>query len=304
MDITPDNVRALQTTFNGSFRKGYSSAALYWSLIATAVPSTSRSNTYAWMQSLGPMREWIGERQFNNLVAQSYVIENKTFEKSVEVLRDDIEDDNLGTYGPMFEELGRVSAKNPDILLAKLLKTGHLTPCHDGQYFFDTDHPVNPKKPSMGVQSNAFTSCALNPANFELVRSKMMSFVDEGGQSLAVSPMVLVVPPALEAAAERIVKAAKDASGADNVNYGKAKIIVIHELAGQDTTWYLFDTSRAIKPFIVQLRRSSKLTRKDNAQDETMFIENKAKYGTDQRENVGFGLFFLAAKATAEASFP
>lgn len=304
MEITTAQMRALNTTFSALFRRGYAGTKIWWMLLATLVPSSSRSNTYGWMQSLGRMREWVGERDFANLVAQSYVIENKTFERSVEVKREDIEDDNLGAYNPLFEELGMASAKNPDYLLADLLKNGHETLCHDDQYFFDTDHPVNPKKASMGTASNAFTSKALNATNFEYVRAQMMSWVDEGGNPRGIVADVLAVPPALEAAGERIVMADKDASGADNVNKGKAKLVVLPELAGQDTTWYLLCTNRPIKPLIYQQRRGSNLVRRDNPTDECMFKENVAQYGVDQRENAGYGLWFLAAKASAEASFP
>jgi phage major head subunit gpT-like protein len=297
-------MRALNTTFSALFRRGYAGTKVWWPLIATLVPSSSRSNTYGWMQSNSRMREFVGEREFANLVAQSYVIENKTFEKSVEVSRDDIEDDNLGVYNPLFEELGMASAKNPDYLLADLLKDGHATLCHDEQYFFDTDHPVNPKKASLGVLSNAFLSKALTATNFEHVRAQMMSWVDEGGNPRGIVADTLFVPPALEAAGERIVMADKDASGADNVNKGKAKLVVMPELAGQDTTWYLACCNRPLKPLIYQQRRGSNMVRRDSPTDECVFKENKAQYGIDQRENAGYGLWWLAAKASAEASFP
>lgn len=304
MEITTAQMRALNTTFSALFRRGYGGAKVWWPMVSTFVPSSSRSNTYGWMQSMSRMREWIGEREFANLVAQSYVIENKTFEKSVEVKREDIEDDNLGVYNPLFEELGMVSAKNPDYLLADLLKDGHTIACHDEQYFFDTDHPVNPKKASMGTASNAFTSKALNATNFEYVRAQMMSWTDEGGNPRGIVGDLLVVPPALEAAGERIVMTDKDAAGADNVNKGKAKLLVMPELAGQDTTWYLLCCNRPLKPLITQVRRGSNLVRRDNPTDECMFKDNVAQYGIDQRENAGYGLWFLAAKASAEASFP
>lgn len=304
MDITPSVMLALRTTFSALFRQGYSKAQIWWMMVATRVTSTSASNTYGHMQPLERMREFLGERQFQNLVAQAFVIYNKTFERSVEIPRDDIEDDNLGQYSPMFEELGWVSAKNPDYLLSDLLKQGHSQVCMDGQYYFDTDHPVNPKKSGLGVQANAFLSKALNATNFEYLRAQMMSLKNEGNQPMGIVPDLLMVPPALEATGQRIVLTDKDAAGADNVNKGKAKLLVAPELAGQDTTWYLLCTSRPVKPLIYQVRRTENLVRRDNPQDECMFKENKAQYGADQRENAGYGPWVLAAKATAEVAFP
>jgi phage major head subunit gpT-like protein len=38
--------------------------------------------------------------------------------------------------------MGRSAAELPDELVFGLLKAGFTTPCYDGQYFFDADHPV------------------------------------------------------------------------------------------------------------------------------------------------------------------
>ncbi|MES8537220.1 Mu-like prophage major head subunit gpT family protein, partial [Cutibacterium acnes] len=45
-------------------------------------------------------------------------------------------------FSPLFEEMGRSTAAHPNQLVFELLKDGFSTACYDGQYFFDTDHPV------------------------------------------------------------------------------------------------------------------------------------------------------------------
>jgi phage major head subunit gpT-like protein len=42
----------------------------------------------------------------------------------------------------MFQEMGRSAAEHPDTLVFELLAAGFAANCYDGQYFFDTDHPV------------------------------------------------------------------------------------------------------------------------------------------------------------------
>lgn len=42
----------------------------------------------------------------------------------------------------MFDEMGRLSRHHPDELMFALLANGFNEPCHGGQMFFDTDHPV------------------------------------------------------------------------------------------------------------------------------------------------------------------
>jgi len=141
MLVTPDSLRSLQIGFKGSFQRGLSNAAPVWNRIATRVPSTGPSETYGWLGQWPKLREWIGDKQFKSLEAFGYSIVNKDFESSVEVDRNDIEDDRLGVYAPMFEESGRSASVHIDELVFDLAALGNSTVCYDGQFFFDTDHP-------------------------------------------------------------------------------------------------------------------------------------------------------------------
>lgn len=48
---------------------------------------------YAWLGDIPGMREWIGDREVQNLTASDYTIKNKDFELTVGVDRNAIEDD-------------------------------------------------------------------------------------------------------------------------------------------------------------------------------------------------------------------
>ena len=139
------NQTALTTmykSFKVLFNETLKQTETYREKVATEVPSTTRENAYKWLGAFPMLKEWIGERQVKQLAAHEYAIKNKSFESTVEVDRDDIEDDLYGVYRPMIEELGRVAKVHPDILVFEVLKKGFETLCYDGQYFFDLDHPV------------------------------------------------------------------------------------------------------------------------------------------------------------------
>ena len=53
--------------------------------------------------------------------------------------------DRLGVYSPLFSEMGREANLYPDRWVFGLLSAGFHNTCYDGQYFFDTDHPVGEK---------------------------------------------------------------------------------------------------------------------------------------------------------------
>lgn len=139
----------LFTGYKTSFRGGFAGAQPVWNQVATRVPSSARSEKYSWLGQWPKIREWIGDRVLRELSGHEYSITNKRFESTVQVNADDIKDDQLGMYAPMFEELGRAVSVFPDELIFALLALGHVTKCYDGQYFFDTDHPVGD-----GVVSN------------------------------------------------------------------------------------------------------------------------------------------------------
>lgn len=140
--ITPALIKALFTGYSRKFQDAKAGTPTDWAKIGTPVPSTSASTTYGWLGQFPQFREWIGDRVLKDMAASGYTITNKKFESSVSVKRDDIEDDNVGIYGPLFEEMGRAAAAHPDELVFALLKAGGATLCYDGQNFFDTDHPV------------------------------------------------------------------------------------------------------------------------------------------------------------------
>jgi phage major head subunit gpT-like protein len=142
MIINRANLGDLRTGFRANFQAGFSGVAPMWNRIATLVPSATAEEKYPWLGQMPGMREWIGERQIKNIAEHGYSIRNRSFEDTVSVPRESIEDDQYGVYAPMMTELGRAVAAHPDQLVFNLIKAGFVTNCYDGQYFFDTDHPV------------------------------------------------------------------------------------------------------------------------------------------------------------------
>lgn len=128
--------------FNAAFQAGLAMATPMYGRVATTVPSTTKTNEYGWLGQFPGFREWIGDRVINGLARHGYSLTNKSYENTIGVDRDDFEDDNLGIYAPMFQSFGQTAQEFPDTLVWALLKNGFASKCYDGQFFFDTDHPV------------------------------------------------------------------------------------------------------------------------------------------------------------------
>lgn len=142
MKITSENLKALNTGVKTIFMNAFAGVKNDYEKIAMVVPSTKASNTYPWLGSSFGLREWIGERVIQNIKEYDYPIKNKKFEGTVAIPVTAIEDDDIGLYNPLIANMGDAAAKHPDELVFNLLKAGTSTLCYDGQYFFDTDHPV------------------------------------------------------------------------------------------------------------------------------------------------------------------
>lgn len=121
MIINRSNLDHLTRGFKASFQRGFAGVAPLWGKVATLVPSSTASEDYGWLGKIPGMREWIGDRQINNLKQHDYNIKNKSFENTVGVDRDHIDDDQFGIYAPMMETLGQTAAEHPDILVFGLL---------------------------------------------------------------------------------------------------------------------------------------------------------------------------------------
>jgi len=140
--ITPSVLDAIFQSFSFVFNDALKGVEPTWSRVAMDVPSAASAENYGFLGQMPRMREWIGDRVVNSLDSFGYQIKNRTFESTIAIKREQIEDDVYGLFKPLFAEMGRSVALFPDELVFPLLDAGFATNCYDGQYFFDTDHPV------------------------------------------------------------------------------------------------------------------------------------------------------------------
>ncbi len=143
MEINRANLRSIFTGYKTVFQNAFDGAPTAWDQVAMDVPSTTAQEVYPWLGQTTRFREWIGDRVIQNLKSHDFTIKNRSFENTVGVDKDAVQDDTYGIYKPIIADLGRDAKQHPDELVFSLLKNGASTLCYDGQYFFDTDHPVD-----------------------------------------------------------------------------------------------------------------------------------------------------------------
>ena len=225
MIVNAEALARLYTAFTAVFNAAFQETETWYERVAMTVPANTRIMDYKFLLDFPMVREWLGDRQISSLEPKAYQIESKDWEATIEVERNDVEDEQLGFYNPIIAALAQEARKHPEKLIADLLKNAFTSVCYDGQYFFDTDHPVG-------------SGTAANSAG------------------------------------------------------------------GSGTAWYLLDTSRAVKPFIFQLRRGVELVRMDRPDDEHAFMRKKFRYGVDYRGAAAYGLWQLAYASKQDLTAP
>jgi len=154
MIINQGNLANLFIGYKAAFNNGFDGVKPSYTRIATVVPSTTKSEKYAWLGQAPRIREWLGDRVVTNISAHDYSIANKSFESTIAVDRDDIEDDSFGVYAPLMTELGRSIAVFPDELVFGILSRGFTETCYDKQPMFSANHPVTNEKGKEVAVSN------------------------------------------------------------------------------------------------------------------------------------------------------
>jgi phage major head subunit gpT-like protein len=157
MIISSSNLSNLTTGYRAAFQSAFAEAKPQWKTFATYVKSSTALETYAWLGQFPGMREWIGDRIIKNLGQNGYQLRNRDWEQTVAVPRNAIEDDQFGVYTPMMAAMGAAAATLPDELVFGTIAGGFAAHCFDGQFFFDTDHPVKSPNGATASVSNVQT---------------------------------------------------------------------------------------------------------------------------------------------------
>lgn len=284
----------LKTIFNNAF----STAPAQWNETAMLVPSGSSQNDYNWLSAFPRMKKWIGEKAIKSLEAFKYSIVNDDWEATVEVDRNHIDDDQLGIYAPQAQMAGFSAKQLPDEIVSDLKNNAFGSPCYDGQFFYDTDHPVAGASVSNKLTvalSNATLAAA--KASYGAARTGIMSFKDDEGRPLNLIPDVLEVPPALEETGRMLLTSDKLADDTPNPYKGTARLLVNPRLTST-TAWFLHVTNMPVKPFIYQERKAPVFVEQTMPEADDVFNRKKFKFGAEARAAGGYAFWQMSFGST------
>ena len=278
------------------------SKATHYDDLSTKLQSTTKTESYTFLGSVPPVREWGTGRLARGVFAESYDIENLKYEITLEVDRDEIEDDQLGQIRIRIAEMASRAATHKDSEIARLLANGHSAGYHsyDGVPFFGATHESG----KSGTQDNDLTGAIVDkdaPTSAEFRASlsaaivALLGFKDDQGEpmSQAATGLVAVVPANMLIPASEAINATILAS-TTNVLSGAAKIVVFPWLTATDR-WYLLKTDVGVRPFIFQERKPVEFTALEQDTDEG-FRRDKFLYGVRARYRMTYGYWQYALR--------
>jgi phage major head subunit gpT-like protein len=284
---------------------------------------------YGWIAQQLALRKWVGPRTIQNLSEHEYTLKNDPFEGTVALKRDDLEDDNLGIFATMtLPGLAEAVRKHPQALLVHDVLQGNPL-AFDGLALFHASHPTYAKPNDYApapvtTYQNEYPNLPLNGTNFYKVWSDMVSRVGEDGLPLGVMPNRLIVAPQMALTARELMVSTNiqrlaviatgvtsggsagdtlgtatelAASTIENQLRGLCEPLVVEQLANQPNTWYVADTTKAVKPLIYQVRRDPELVPLVSPTDPNVFFNRDLIWGVDYRGAAGCSLPFLISRA-------
>lgn len=298
MLVNATTLTAVFVNLRTDFNRAFDGAETQWTQTAMLVPSSGKQNDYPWFSRFPKMRKWIDEKVVKALEAYQYSIVNDDWEATIEVDRNDIEDDQLGVFGPMAMEYGYSAAMFPDEIVSTLKNDAFSALCFDGQYYYDTDHSVAGANVSnKGTAALSAASLAAAVASYGAGRTAIMGFKDIEGRPLGLVPDLLEVPPALEATGRILTGEDKFTDNGPNPYRGTAKLLVNPRLTSA-TAWFLHVTSRPIKPFIFQQRKAPTFVQQTDQNNDNVFMRRKFRFGAEARAAGGYGFWQLSYGST------
>ena len=289
----------------------------WFDAVANTFNSDQSAEDYAFLDVVGPLREWVGGRQAQGFKETDLTITNKHFEKTMEYLVKDLRRDKLSLLKAKVGELVKRAMVHPASMASALIKNGETGLCYDGQYFFDTDHSEG----DSGPQANKIdvdiselpvsvhgTTTMPSVAEFQLAIAQgvqqFMGFVDPSGEPMNedASGFVVMVPPSMYnvaiTACATPVQVAESQTGLGTLKQDYTITPVVNaRLSSWTNKFAMFNTDGAIKPIVFQretaVRVSSKAEGSEFEHDTDMH-----QHGVDYWGNVAYGLWHKACLIT------
>jgi len=290
--------------------------------IAMVVQSRTSTTKHGWLNQIPAMRKWVGDRVVNNLASNSLSISNDKFENTIEITREEFEDDEYMLYKPTFGLMGQQALQNYDRQLVDACLQGN--PANASPSLWGGDGlPVFGTTRTFGsaVISNTVTT-TFDSAGVALTAaiSTVTAYLGHAGQPLMCRPKYLLHGPSKYYQVHQAVKTTTSAilsqngstyvGGVDEKNPANPNFMIVtpvqsdylvngytdlngvnYPTAGD--CWFIISEVMGIKAGLVLQERIAPEMQDQRARFDTsdfVFATDKMQWGARERSKAFIGL--------------
>ena len=330
---TPANFATFVTNANTMAGQVYQDRPTIFQEFTTTLPVTSSIWETAWTGRMPKMRLWQGSRVAHPPGLQTYRVSMQPWENTYELDRFKMDDDQYGVFYRMLIDLAEQAKLLPDFQTRDLLEnagaqTGTRQLGWDGLTYFNTAHPVNIYDTSLSTYSNDFSGGganisyskpgggtstilvggALSPVAIQTLWEYMSTIQGEDGETLAINASHIIVPSLLKGEAELLLKSmffapaawgsiTGQVGAADNPIRRFGLEPIVNPYLKQQTTWYMGDMTRPMKPLLWLNRVSPVMVPRTQETDPVVFDRHMFQWGEWARAAPGFGPSWLLCRS-------
>ncbi len=314
MIINQANIAELWRSYRVRYEKAYQAAEPKWRNAAVEIPSSVRTNVYAWLASIPGMKKLVDVATINRLKAIKYSIENEEWEDTIEVPEFDIETDQYGIYNGRFEALGDVAAYHPDELVVAALCGGFAASALDytGTPFFSANKKAVPESK---FPFTNFGTNKLDRVAFRAGVANLIGRMNSQGRSMGLGRKLALVVGSKNRAmgldileGQQVNLTATFAEGqltslyggGTNVDKGTAELVVWPAVdAFNPDFWAILERGfPGIAPIIHQVNLRARLNSCTEPNSEYVLTHHKFLFQAYGRYGAGYGLPELAYGST------
>ena len=294
--ISPNTlVKGITTAFFDQ----YAQVAPTWEKLVTRVPSNSNEEIHNWLGAPPTISEWTGARNVQKLLEQGITVANQNWEGTLEIDRNDVEDDRTGSIMMRARQLGDRGARFYFDHLINFLINGDANvvgygQAYDAQNFFSNSHSEGSSGTQDNLGAGTGTTVAQIRADLNAGVSAMLGFLDDKGEpyddtETGAGSLALICPTGIYQACREAVAASEISNTTALPWTGTVNVIPSAKLQADDANdWYLLRVDKPIKPFGFQDRQPWKTS--DTLGGDQAFHHRFYEWGVDAR----FAMFYAA----------
>ncbi len=272
-----------------------------WRKLVKLSSSDGDTETYGF-GGVSPLPDRVDNNRFQEygFDDESYELKNRKFGKTL-VIQEDVWADDRHGY---LRDKAKNAARGFEILLPKQaaehVVAGISTACHDGQFFFDTDHTTGlpDGNQSNDDQNQLVSTASMNTAvtAISTVDNAMKAFKDGHGVFLGMSIDTIMCGPGVTADAfNRVISSPQLPGTANNDGnpYFQKLNVIVNPYITSASAWYGFDT-KIYKPLLFQ-DRTGLVTHQSSPGSDSEFFKNRYY----MRYRWGYGPWFTGIMGDA-----